>query len=361
MNVAFVEARAALEPGLSASWTEVAGAYAMFDGAGSPLTQSFGLGLFDQVGSAEMQALESFFERRGAQVFHEISPLADSSLVCLLNERGYQPIEFTSVLFRPAAVAIDLSRPRDEPIVVRCINPGEEDLWARIAAEGWGETAELAAFVRKIGEVAARSKGSLCLLAESAGQPIASAALGFGDRVAILAGASTIPRARNRGAQRALLQARLQIAAERGCDLVMMGAQPGSTSRRNAERQDFRIAYSRIKWQLRRAGDFNAERPVNAERHCESTRRRCPIALKRTIVDSPLANGEHNDRSVGSNKTVGPSTVLTTRAGDSCARRSRRRGNPLAAVGPAARAGRVCDGWTDWDGSNTAGLCRPRD
>jgi len=254
LNVAFVEARAAVEPGLDASWTEVAGAYAMFDGAGSPLTQSFGLGLFDQVGPAEMQAVEFFFERRGAQVFHEISPLADPSLLCLLNERGYQPIEFTSVLFRPTAVAMESPGPRDEQIVVRCIDPGEEDLWAQTGAEGWSETAEVGAFVRKLGAVVARSKGSLCLLAESAGQPIASAALGLGDRVAILAGASTIPRARNRGAQRALLQARLRIAAERGCDLVMMGAQPGSTSQRNAERQGFRIAYTRIKWHLRRAG-----------------------------------------------------------------------------------------------------------
>jgi len=255
MNAAFVEARATVEPELGATWTEVAGAYAMFDGVGSPLTQTFGLGLFDRVGNAQIQALEDFFERRGAQVFHEISPMADPSLLSLLNERGYQAIEFTSVLFRPAALAIDSGGSRDHEIVVRCINPGEEVLWAETAAEGWGETAELAAFVRNLGKVAARSKGSLVLLAESDGQPIASASLGLGDRVAILAGASTIPSARNRGAQRALLQARLQIAAERGCDLVMMGAAPGSTSQRNAERQGFRIAYTRIKWQLQRAGD----------------------------------------------------------------------------------------------------------
>jgi hypothetical protein len=254
MNVAFVEARAAVEPERSATWTEVAGAYAMFDGVGSPLTQSFGVGLFDSVGPAEIQALESFFESRGAGVFHEISPLADPSLLGLLNERGYQPIEFTSVLCRPTAVAIEPAGQRDEHIVVRCIDSGEEDLWAQTAAEGWGETAELADFVRKIGRVSARSKGSLCLLAESAGRPIASAALGLGHGMAILAGASTITSARNRGAQRALLQARLQIAAERGCDLVMMGASPGSTSQKNAERQGFRIAYTRIKWQLRRTG-----------------------------------------------------------------------------------------------------------
>jgi hypothetical protein len=35
---------------------------------------------------------------------------------------------------------------------------------------------------------------------------------------------------------------------ESGCDLAMMGAQPGSASQRNGERQGFRIAYTRIKW-----------------------------------------------------------------------------------------------------------------
>lgn len=30
----------------------------------------------------------------------------------------------------------------------------------------------------------------------------------------------------------------------------MMGAQPGSASQRNAERQGFRVAYTRVKWGL---------------------------------------------------------------------------------------------------------------
>ena len=250
-NAAFVEARAELQPEFQATWTKVAGTYAMFDGVDSPLTQTFGLGLFQTIGPDEMQAIESFFRERGAEVFHEVSPVADPSILVLLNERGYQPVELTSVLVRPTAIASDPVRPRDERIVVRGIEPGEEDLWAGIAAIGWGETEELATFVRDIGGVMSRSNGSFCFLAELDRRPIAAAALGLADGVALLAGASTIPSARNRGAQLALLQARLRFAADRGCDLAMMGAQPGSTSQRNAERQGFRIVYTRIKWQLR--------------------------------------------------------------------------------------------------------------
>ena len=69
------------------------------------------------------------------------------------------------------------------------------------------------------------------------------------DGVAMLAGASTDPAFRGRGAQAALLDVRLAYAESAGCDIAMMGALPGSASQRNGERQGFRIAYTRIKWQ----------------------------------------------------------------------------------------------------------------
>ncbi|HEX8658432.1 MAG TPA: hypothetical protein VF690_12890, partial [Hymenobacter sp.] len=45
-NAGFVEVRARVAPEVGAQWIEVAGAYAMFDGPDSCLTQTFGLGLF---------------------------------------------------------------------------------------------------------------------------------------------------------------------------------------------------------------------------------------------------------------------------------------------------------------------------
>jgi hypothetical protein len=68
---------------------------------------------------------------------------------------------------------------------------------------------------------------------------------------ACLAGAATIPAGRKQGGQTALLDARLRFAAARGCTIAMMGALPGSQSQRNAEKNGFRIAYTRTKWQLK--------------------------------------------------------------------------------------------------------------
>src|SRR5918993_3104160 len=99
-NASFVEARARAFPESNATWLEVCGVYAMFDGVDSPLTQTFGLGLFDPVSPEDLDRIESFFEDRGAPVFHEVSPLADPAIVPLLNKRHYQPCELTTILFR---------------------------------------------------------------------------------------------------------------------------------------------------------------------------------------------------------------------------------------------------------------------
>src|ERR687894_356376 len=117
-NAEFVEARAKLFPESGACWTERAGALSMFDGVESPLTPTFGLGLFDTVTPADTEALEEFFAGRGAPVFHEISPLADAKLVAMLNARGYEPFEFTSVMFRPLAEGAQLIATRNERIRV---------------------------------------------------------------------------------------------------------------------------------------------------------------------------------------------------------------------------------------------------
>lgn len=251
-NARFVEARAKLFPHSQARWIAVAGAYAMFDTLSSPLTQTFGLGVFEQATHDDLKQLERFFHERGVPVFHEVSPMADASLLALLNERGYQPIEFTNVLYRPIHKNLSLTASRNHKIHVRVINGNEHALCAQISARGWSEHPELADFLLEIGQINVQRENTVSFFAEMAGQPIATGTLCLGGGVALLGGASTIPAARKQGAQLALLERRLQYGAEQGCDLAMMCALPGSASQRNAERHGFRIAYTRLKWQLKR-------------------------------------------------------------------------------------------------------------
>ena len=255
-NADFVSTRAKLSPESNAEWIEVAGVYAMFEGAESPLTQTFGLGIFEDATGEHLDELEAFFKKHDAPVFHEVSPMTDPSLITLLNERGYQPVELTSVMFRSlenGALENPESRAVNPEITCRTINEGEEDLWARTSADGWStEMPGMSDFMFEFGRIGARSAGARPFIAELDGKAISTGALYIYDDVALLAGASTIPEGRKKGAQNALLDARLRYGASQGCTIAIMGALPGSQSQRNAEKNGFRIAYTRTKWQLKK-------------------------------------------------------------------------------------------------------------
>ncbi len=248
-SVNFIEARVKAFPDAGAQWIEVAGAFAMLDAPGSALSQTFGLGVFQPITSEDLDQLEQFFQTKGAEIFHEVCPMADQSVFALIKERGYQPVEFSNVLYRPISTDVRLHATRNERINVRVTGKDEVGLWAQTSFEGWSEFPEYADFFRDLAKVSAHSKGP-SFLAEMEGKPIATGALTIHGDVALLAGASTIPEARRQGAQLALLEDRLRYAATQGCTVAMMVALPGSGSQRNAERHGFRIAYTRTKWHL---------------------------------------------------------------------------------------------------------------
>jgi hypothetical protein len=235
-------------PESHAKWISVAGALAMFDGPNSPCTQTFCLGLFQLPTGQELDELEKFFTARGAPAFHEVSPHADKALLPMLAGRGYRPFEQSNVLYLPLPAEHAPSAPDHPSIRVRLTGESERDLWAQTSSEGWSEYAELAGLTLELGRVAAAAEASKTFLAELEGKPVAAGALTIHEGVALFVGASTVPSARRCGAQAALLSARFRHAIAEGCDLAMMVAEPGSSSQRNAERQGFRIAYTRTKW-----------------------------------------------------------------------------------------------------------------
>ena len=246
-NRRFVESRARHEPRVEACWIEVGGAYALFDGVGSPSTQTFGLGVFEPVTPAILDAIEHFFMSRGSDVFHEISPLADLSTLSLLSDRGYRPCELTSILFQPLPAEPAATRP-GSTVTARLSEPHEVEQWAEVARGGWSDFPEFREFMESFTAIASDTEDAHRFFAFDGNTPIATGSLSVHGDVAILAGASTVPAARGRGAQRKLLEVRLAFAASLGCTLATMGALPGSRSQRNAEQSGFRIAYTRIKW-----------------------------------------------------------------------------------------------------------------
>jgi GNAT superfamily N-acetyltransferase len=237
-----------LFPDSRAERIECAGAYAVFDGVDSPLTQSFGLGIFENLSPAALDVIERFFFDRGAAVLHEVSPLAGVTTLDLLCARNYRPIEISNVLYR----RVENSPVEDHRnISVRVVGPEESRLWSSISARGWAhEHPELLDFLLQIGAIATGREESLCFLGEIDGTPGAAGVLCIHDGVALFGGSATVPELRRRGLQAALLQERMRYAFDHGCDIAMMVAEAGSDSQRNAERKGFRIAYTRTKWGL---------------------------------------------------------------------------------------------------------------
>jgi len=245
-NAAFVDAQARLDPASGAIWKTAGGTAVMFAGVGSPITQTFGLGLHEPLKEDDLDAIERFFKSRGSAVSHEICPLTGVEVLATLTRRGYKPVELSSVLYQPIDGATRIAA--NPELAVRKVEQNEAAMYGRVAAQGWSEHPELMPYIEGFARLSVAC--AACFVAERNGTAIATAALFMHEGTALLAGASTIPEGRRQGAQNALLDTRLRTAASNGCDLAMMVAAPGSASQRNAERQGFRIAYTRIKWQL---------------------------------------------------------------------------------------------------------------
>lgn len=245
----FVLARAAITPQQGSTSMEIGGAVLLFDGPTSPITQTFGLGMSEPVTPELMDEIEAFFTSRNAPILHEVSPIADDSALVQLNARGYAPVEFTNVLFQELGPDSGATSDGDASrVAVRRATPADAEAWIDTSVEGWSEFQEYADLMRELSRVTMARTGGLAYLVTLDSEPIGTGALSIVADVALLSGASTIPRARRNGAQLALLHARLRDAVDAGCTVAMMCAKPGSASQRNAERHGFRIAYTRTKW-----------------------------------------------------------------------------------------------------------------
>jgi GNAT superfamily N-acetyltransferase len=202
------------------------------------------MGLHGPVTEADLDRLEAFYfgRREPCRVF--VCPLADPSLVDGLGRRGYRLSGFENFLAMP--LIPDANEPAAIPgIEIRPAEPDAADLYARVVAPNFAgpegptdEHHDLIAAMFGMGHASA-------FLAYVDGQPAGGGAVLIHLGVALLAGAATLPAYRNRGVHAALHHARLALARRSGCDLAAQGAQPGSTSQRNAERRGLRVAYTR--------------------------------------------------------------------------------------------------------------------
>jgi ribosomal protein S18 acetylase RimI-like enzyme len=233
-------------PGIAAAVENIAGGIAVFAGVDSPITQAVGIGLDGAVTEAELDRLEEFYFSRGAPVNLELSPFIDPSLAELLGKRPYRLAEFSNVLIRElhpeetfAAAAAG--------VTLRVAEHDEARNFTRILTEGFADGAPVTQSLFDVVEGFFYRTAGCNIFAMVDGELAGGAGLDIHDGIAVMAGASTLPRFRRRGAQNALLSERLARSAQSGCDLAITITNPGTVSQRNSERAGFRIVYTRTK------------------------------------------------------------------------------------------------------------------
>jgi GNAT superfamily N-acetyltransferase len=237
-------------PDTGACTEDVAGGCAIFAGVGSPITQAIGLGMDVEVSEADITRMEKFFESRGARVEVECCPFAHPTLREQFDRRGYRVLEWTNVLCRH--IEPQTTSPQLPPgVEIRQANADQADLWASLLCQGFAaDLGEAALTLMGVGSALFKA-ASAGFLAYVDGHPAGGATVFVhedeGGAVAGMMGASTLPAYRRRGVQIALLNARLDFARARGCDLAYTITAPGSGSQRNAERTGFQMAYTRSK------------------------------------------------------------------------------------------------------------------
>jgi GNAT superfamily N-acetyltransferase len=246
------EALERMRPGGVGAVERIAGGFAIYCGAGSPVTQAVGLGLDGAVSEEEFDRLEEFYRARNEAVRVETCPLADASLIRHFGERGYRVTEFSNMMALPLC---GLSLPEvDGPspaasLTMERIGEQQMDLWTLTVSQGFSENFPVTQEILEVMKMFALGSNVECYLARVEGAVAGGATLALRQGVAGLFGASTLPAFRNRGVQTALLKERLRRAEAENCDLAVCIAQPGSSSQRNVVRQGFSVLYTRVKFE----------------------------------------------------------------------------------------------------------------
>jgi GNAT superfamily N-acetyltransferase len=215
---------------------------AIFAGAGSPLTHAIGIGMDGLLPAGELTRVEEFFVCRGALPVIDLCPLADPGLIESLGQRGYRITEFNNVMARLVA---DPLPPPPAGIGIRLATSGEVESWSTLLAQGFLDRDDVTAEELLVGRALFDAPGSASFWALVDSEPVAAGAASTHGGFAMLYADSTRSRYRMRGAQLALIAARLDWARAQGCEVAAASVLPGSGSQRNYERLGFRVCYTK--------------------------------------------------------------------------------------------------------------------
>ena len=232
-------------PQMGIAWEEFGGGHLVFVARRSPVGRAHGLGFAGEVTLEQIRHVEDFYFLREADAQIDVCPYAHQSLFEAVNQRGFQVAEFNQTLAR-WILPTEVFAPRSEGVEVRRLRGDEGSQWSSLLAKVFFE--DQAPQFEMFFLPWTKDNNALCLGAFVDGQMIGGAGglIVPEHKMAGFFGAGTLPEFRGRGIQLALMQERLRIVQQAGCDLAVTLTMPGTTSQRNVERAGFRTAYTKV-------------------------------------------------------------------------------------------------------------------
>jgi GNAT superfamily N-acetyltransferase len=249
LHVLGYEAIAEHLPERASALLRIAGGVASYVGPRISLSRAVGLGMNGPVAAADLDALVDFYVQRREDARVLVSPYADDTLLAGLGERGFRLSDLGTTLARRLGLdPADLIEPLPAGITVRRMEAHERATWVRTSLAGFSGTddnvpGEMSATFEAVTHVPTTTYYFAAIDGVIAG----AGALDVQSGAAYFFATSTLPAARRRGVQSALLRARLVAAQEAGCDLAFTQTVAGGPSQRNAERHGFATLYSRAR------------------------------------------------------------------------------------------------------------------
>ncbi|MBV9270930.1 MAG: hypothetical protein JO165_07550 [Candidatus Eremiobacteraeota bacterium] len=223
---------------------EIAGATVAYCGPRSPFNQASGIGVRCSVTDDDVDRIIAFYHSHGETARVEVSPVADAKLPAKLARRGFILADYENAL---VADLTEICGRRDSRIEV-C---RDADAWSYASALSFSDSEEPEEQLRFIGILMATHPDVTPLALREAGKIVTTACLGTEmDGIAGFFATSTMPHARGKGYQSAIIGDRIARAQEMGKTLARATAKVGSASERNFRRFGFTPVFTRTSWVL---------------------------------------------------------------------------------------------------------------
>jgi len=220
----------------------IAGGTAYFFAPDLPMNKAACLGIDRDVSDADIDALTAFYSERGAPARIVVANFADPTLARRLEARGYRPTHDQHGLIGELR---DMDGAYDE----RARPSRDIRAWALAATEAWTGVDPSDPDAHLVGEALGYAAATIPLEIVLDGKIAAVAATGIKDDLGALYFGNTLPWARNRGLQTALIRHRIKLLQDRGARFVRATTAVEGASRRNAERAGLHVAYGRTGWE----------------------------------------------------------------------------------------------------------------